>query len=140
MRVYRIEGPTGMGAFTYIHQLKGTPANVHDLKVPGDLQRSSYDGPSAWKEYHEYGNDTIMNAQRSHPWDALRFCCVSLDQMREWFFNAEGCQAMGDNNCTLMTYEVPDDALFVGVKQAVFLRSKATIVNRQHPKELHPCP
>lgn len=135
-QVYRIEGPEGFGAFSDDLQLGFaiSPATIHDSEVPGNMSRRSFDGPSAYRE-REAGNSTIWDAIGQH--GNVRFCCVSEDQMREWFFSPDGCKAMGDKGCHLVVYDVPDDALFIGMKQAVFLPHKATEVVRSCPSVLH---
>src|SRR5690606_29262820 len=108
---------------------------IHDAEVPGDLYRSCYDGPGIYCEA-ERGNPTLQKALALNP-DGLFFACQSLDQLREWFFSPKGCTAMGTAGGLLATYEVPDEAVYVGIAQVLFEKAKATRVSAIDAGLLH---
>jgi len=130
MLVYRIETSTGCGAFG------AGLAVAHDQQVPGDLYRSSYDGPSATGESLQ-GYPAIKNALRDRPRAEWRFGAKSLGQLREWFFSPAGCTAMGKRGGLLVTYEVPDEHVAIGLQQLVFDRDHATKVSEVDAGCLH---
>lgn len=129
MLVYRIEDTQGFGAFNGL-------AYIHDSRVPGDIRRSCYDGPSAYGEAQR-GYPAIQDAFRNNPTGRYRFGTKSLDQLREWFFNPAGCVAMGNAGGLLVTYEVPEEHVAMGSQQLVFDLKHATKVSAVDASRLH---
>jgi hypothetical protein len=128
MQVYRIEHRSGGGAFDY------GLAHDHDDNKHHRYGRSAYDHPGPTSEYgtplcnlfrgyDDEGNRLLVDSHDFY------FACRSKKQLRSWFGSKPGCRAMAKSGGLMVTYEVPDEHVFMGRTQLAFNGTKATKVS-----------
>lgn len=110
MRVYRIEGSQGYGAYQICCLVVNDEYRHPDPTMDSKLS-------SVWFKLYHSG--------RYRDWF---FGFKDMDQFRSWFYDDEWLKQLKRNNGKLTIWEVPDDCVHVGNAQVIFMRREATLI------------
>lgn len=116
MIIFRIEAIDGNGPFRHVvPDLNLTLATIHDWS--GTAGRMPGPWEERWSDEQRYVD---LWTGRLYIGSVIKFGCVSLTQLRDWFNSREGTERMADHGAVLAAYEVPDEFLLTGSCQVLF--------------------
>lgn len=111
MLIYRVEHRNGAGAaISGLSQLHAARAQVAQFvgDEPPEKEASLLRVLETEDELHDFITPDY------------RFGCLSLEQLRTWFYSPAGCRAMAEAGGVLATYSVPDDEVVRGKTRVAF--------------------
>lgn len=127
MRVYRVEDDDGFGAYS-----NGAPG------VEGHFERLAdrINDDELWAHWPVPDDDSALVAagywsfEDKYGHSGIRFCFISIQQFKAWFYKGEMRTAMKNDGCHLSVYEVDVKYVCAGDSQAIFVAGNETLIEK----------
>jgi hypothetical protein len=116
--IWRLEDSSGWG--------------VYSGHYAYDATEHEADGRSVERHPNPFNDEKLGYREVEEP-DDWYFGFSNLRQYREWFHRAEWRRKLHKLGVQLNRYEIEDEEMRVGEKQAIFIKAKARLVETRRP-------